>query len=277
MHWQCGKAFPVTLSLARQIDTLSAAMAECRMGGDLPGFVQQFNTNWLSDCHFHNPESALTPPLLRVEGMQASEWPALAMPTAVLLLNLQLQLLATLDHEFGAHYLPTFRPIPVFHGLIPTKVASHGSASRRRGEIRLPVRRLLDMLACMRYYRIHNRWPAAIPSVNDCAAWMNVLPRDLAKWRLGRAFTMRDFDQAWHQMFKDIPEQRRPGTPTPLLFTTVMLTKMLVQGSREQHNLSVAWGGSAPYLAWWERQRDIVEASLDKPRAGTEAWMPGLL
>ncbi len=73
----------------------------------LPSLAWLYHIILVSTQQGHNPDSALTPTQLRAEALQAFEWPALAMPTAALSLNLQLQLLATLDHEFGAHYLPT--------------------------------------------------------------------------------------------------------------------------------------------------------------------------
>lgn len=106
---------------------------------------------------------------------------------------------------------------------------------------------------------------------------MDVLPRDLAKWRMGRRFTLDDFYGVWERMFKDFPESTRPGTPTPLMFAAALLTRMFVQGSREQNNLSVARGGASLYMDWWERQRAAAEAYFNKPRDGTEVWMPGLL
>lgn len=277
LHWQGEGACPATLNLAREIDTLSLALAKRREDNDLAGYIALFDTDWLLDEHFNHPDQELAPAAYRASVTQAAAWSDLAVPTAVLLVNLQLQLLATLDHEFGMRFLPTFAPVPVFHGLFPDRVTPQGGSARSRGAVRLPARRLLHMLACMRYYRKHGRWPAKAPSVDDTAKWMDVLPRDLAKWRMGRRFTLNDFYGVWDKMFKDYSDRTRPGTPTPLMFATVVLTRMFVLGSREQNNLSVAQGGAALYLDWWERQRATAQAHLDKPRNGTEDWMPGLL
>lgn len=276
VHWQSDRGCPATLDLARKIDALSLALAKQREDQNIAGYVALFGTDWLQDEHFHHPDQELAPADYRANSAQASVWTDLAVPTAVLLLNLQLQLLATLDHEFSIWFLPTFVPVPVFHGLFPYRVARQGGRSRSRGAVRLPARRLLHMLACMRYYRKRGRWPAKAPSVDDTAKWMDVLPSDLAKWRMGRRFTLDDFYGVWERMFKDYPESTRPRTPTPLMFATVVLTRMFVLGSREQNNLSVAHGGAVLYLGWWERQRTIAEAHHDKPRNGTEVWMPGL-
>jgi len=56
----------------------------------------------------------------------------MAVPTAVLLVNLQLQLLAPLDYEFSMRFLPTFEPAPVFHGLFPTG-SSQGAGAQPQG------------------------------------------------------------------------------------------------------------------------------------------------
>jgi hypothetical protein len=277
VHWQTGRGCPATLELARRIDTLSFALAKQRDDQDIAGYTALFGADWLLDEHFHHPEQELAPAAYRASSARASAWTDLAVPTAVLLVNLQLQLLATLDHEFSMRYLPAFAPVPVFHGLFPDRAARKGGRARSRGAVRLPARRLLHMLACMRYYRKQRRWPVKAPSVDDTAKWMDVLPRDLAKWRMGRRFTLDDFDRVWDRMFKDFPSDTRPGAPTPLMFASVVLTRMFVIGTREQNNLSVAQGGAALYLDWWERQRGAAEAHFGKPHNGTEAWMPGLL
>lgn len=133
------------------------------------------------------------------------------------------------------------------------------------------------MLPCLRYYRKRRQWPTKAPSVEDTTKWMDAQPRFLTKWRMGRRFTLDEFDGVWDRMFKDHPESTRPGTPTPLMFATVLLTRMFVIGTREQNNLSVAHGGAALYLDWSERQRAAAEMHFDKPRVGTDVWMPGLL
>lgn len=277
VHWRGGRGCPATLELARRIDTLSAAMAQQRKADDLDAFIGLFHTEWLTDHHFNNPDYDLSPAALRASTAQASVWGDLTMPTAVVLFNLQLQLLATLDHEFRARYLPTFAPVPVFHGLFPDRVPGKEGTPRTRGSVRLPVRRLLHMVACMRYFRRHGRWPVKAPSVENTAKWMNVLPNDLARWRMGRRFTLDDFDTVWERMFEDYPESTRPGAPIPLMLAAVLLTRMLVLGSRERHDLSVAHGGAALYLGWWERQRATAEEYVGAPSSGTEMWMPGLL
>jgi hypothetical protein len=133
------------------------------------------------------------------------------------------------------------------------------------------------MLGCMRHFRVHRRWPARAPAVEDVAKWMAVSASELAKWRMGRRFTIDDFDRAWIRMFEILPTADRPGTPTPLMFASVMLTRLLVVGTHERRDVHIASGAAPLYLAWWERQRAVAEAFADMPRDGTVPWMPGLL
>ncbi|MED5595836.1 hypothetical protein [Janthinobacterium sp. P210006] len=277
LHWGNPDGCPATLDLSRRIDALSLALGEQRERNDMAGFVQLFHTAWLKDEHFKNPELKLGPAALRESTNHATQWADLAMPTAVLLLNLQLQLLATLDHEFSARYLPKLEPVPVFHGLFPARTVRKSGGPRTRGRVRLPVRKLLDMMACLRYYRIHGKWPAHIPSVSDSAIWMDVLPPTLVKWRMGRQFTVNDFDSAWLQMFNRFPEHSRPSPPVPLLYAAVVLTRLFVIGSVEKNNLSIAEGGAELYLEWWARQRETSETHLGAQRAGVKTWMSDLL
>lgn len=268
---------PETLALARRIDTLSDDLAERRNANDIARYVRLLNTEWLTDWHFYNPEDELAPAAQRARTKGANLWDDLKMPTAVLLLNLSLQVLATLDHEFGAWYLPTMAPAPVFHGLVAVRQVGMDGAVPRRDALRLPTRRLLDMLACMRYYRKRGRWPSAPPTMNEVSAWTAIPAGTLAKWRLGRAFTLHQFYPLWNAMFDRIPVSKRPAEPVALLFAATLLTRLLVRGSREQKNLSVCLGAGDYYLTWWERQRLAVEASLPGARSGKEVWMPNLL
>ncbi|MGK5060308.1 hypothetical protein ACQ4WY_25560 [Janthinobacterium sp. LB2P49] len=276
LHWGGPDGCPSALDLARRIDALSLALGEQRERNDMAGFVQLFHTAWLTDEHFKNPELKLGPAALRESTNHAMQWGDLALPTTVLLINLQLQLLATLDHEFSARYLPKFEPVPVFHGLFPARTACKSGGPRIRGKVRLPVCKLLDMMACLRYYRLHGKWPAKIPSVSEAAIWMDVLSPMLAKWRMGRQFTVNDFDNAWLHMFKRFPEHSRPSPPAPLLYAAVVLTRLFVIGSVEKNNLSIAEGGAELYLEWWARQRETSEVHLDAPRAGVKTWISDL-
>jgi hypothetical protein len=278
VHWRIGLGCPATLELGRRIDELSASLAERRKADDLKGYVRLFvDTEWLTDGHFNYPEHTMNPAALRASTAQAAVWSDITIPSAALLVHLQLQLLATLDHEFGARYLPAFAPTPVFLGLFPDRIRRKDGVPRSRGIVRLPARRLLQMLACMRYFRKYGRWPGKVPSVDDTAKWMDVLPSDLSKWRMGRRFTLSDFDGVWDPMFSDCPEGERPGVPVPLMLAMVLITRMCVQGSREGKNLALVSNVDALYVDWWGRQRAAADAQLDGPRMGLGVWMPGLL
>jgi hypothetical protein len=278
VHWRFGQGCPATLELSRRIDELSQNLAERRKADDLKGFVQLlFDTEWLSDDHFNYPEHELDPAAFRASAAAASAWSDVTVPVAALLVHVQLQLLATLDHEFGARYMPTFTPTPVFLGLFPDRVKPKEGVPRSRGEARLPAKRLLHMLACMRYYKNRGRWPSKAPSVDDTAKWMDVLPTDLSKWRMGRRFTLDDFEGVWDRMFKDYSERSRPGEPIPLMLAMVVITRLCVLGSREGKNLSLVSSADALYVDWWGRQRAFADAQFNGSRTGTEVWMPGLL
>lgn len=278
VHWRGDKGCPAALTLSRLIDALSTSMAERRKVGDIAGFARLFfDTAWLSDAHFNYPGNGLDAASFRANSLRATTWDELMLPAAVLLVHLQLQLLATLDHEFSAQYLASFTQVPVFLGLFPKRIQSSTGGPRVRGGELLPVRRLLHMLACMRYFKKHGKWPLTAPSVEDTAKWMDVLPGDLAKWRMGRRFIVDDFDRIWDRMFEDFAEAGRPGNPIPLMFAAVVLTRMFVSGQRERGDLSLFAGADSLYTGWWEHQRIVANARFPGARTGTGLWMPELL
>lgn len=96
----------------------------------------------------------------------------------------------------------------------------------------------------------------------------------LTKWRMGRRFTLADFQSIWAAMHRDLPESDQPNTPTPLVFAAILLTHLYVKGSREKKPLSMFIPDPKIYTRWWHIQKQ--RSALKELNFGSESWMPAL-
>lgn len=275
--------YPQTQALAVQIDELSLRLGTLREADQLQQFVTVLlNSPLLELDHFVEPEAgAPLPNELRQEVANTAEWKALERPLAVISINVVMQLLATLDIEFCSGYLGAFTATPIFKSLMPrldpTAIpGENGEYTASRDLFHLPVRRLLELTACLRYFRRERRWPSDIPSVMEMAAWMNTEAVSITKWRMGRRFTLADYEGIWNAMYEYLPVKKRMAMPGPLAFATAVLTHLYVKGSRESQHLTLIIPDPEIYLRWWRIQRTQLERRKEGLAFGPALWMPAL-
>lgn len=277
-----GDKYEHTHSLAQQIDEISAALLELRRLNKLKQFGRMLlNSDLLDPEHFVDPESESSNETLMETVASARTWDDLARPLGVIAFNLHMQLLATLDLEFCSKYLKEFAPTPVFDSLMPrldpaATTDETGNYSTNRNLFHFPVRRLLDLSASLRFFRLKRRWPTDIPSVSEMAAWMRSEPATLTKWRTGRRFSLRNYESLWSAMFDDNCGADQPPTPGPLAFAAALLTHLYVKGSREAKDLTMYIPDPEIYLRWWRIQRLRIESKHGALPFGETAWMAAL-
>lgn len=275
--------YPESLQLARQIDLLELRLEAHRVAGDVDAFVEELlATEWFGDEHFMNPDNGDGAEVARIQLRAATSWQDVILPVTVLIVNTHLQLLATLDLEFCGRYLVGFAATPVFTGLLPRLALNFDSSADvplavRRDTFHYPIRRLLDVMACMRATYRHRKWPQRVPTVEDVAAWTGTAPSTLTKWRMGRVFTMSQFLRVWEELFAFVAAPEQPAAPTPLMYAALVFTELLVKGSREGRDLRFTTIDPSAYTRWWEIQNRKLHAEAPTLRFGTRAWMPGLL
>lgn len=280
---QAGYGFyPASLQLACQIDLLELRLEAHRIAGDVGAFAEELLvTEWFGDEHFSNPENDNGAEATRMQLRAATSWPELRETIAILLLNTQLQLLATLDLEFCGRYLKDFAATPVFTAVLPRLGPDADPGAEKplavgRDTFHYPVRRLLDVMACMRAASRHRKWPQKVPTVEEVAAWARVTPATLTKWRTGRVFTMTRFIQVWEDMFNSLDASEQPPAPMPLMYAALIFTELFVKGSREKRDLTFMTLDPRFYRHWWEIQHRKLQAEAPELRFGSNAWMPGL-
>jgi hypothetical protein len=269
---ECGGKYPRAVALAHQIDKLSEVTILHLRARDLNAFLETLRgAHWLLDEHFVDFERPPQHGDPRDWLDEAGTWEECKRPAAVLICNLLFDLLAVLDLEFCSSYLTSFEATPIFLSVMPKVRTASPRQSRVRDKYHLPVRRLLTLSACLRYWKQHRRWPRSAPTVKDASIWMKVSPEALTKWRTGRQFTFNDYAWVWDNLFENLELGSRPAIPTPLLFATTMFTQLYVIGSAERGDLSVRHPEPAYYLKWWALERKRIGEELD---FGSRPWMP---
>ena len=283
-----GAKYPAFIRLASQIDLLEQALDVQQASDNLHGWVQSFfEADWIQDEHLTHPDDGTDAEATKRLLREAKSWEDLIMPMAVFVLNVQFQLLATLDLEFCAAYLSDWEATPIFASLLsrlhPRAAPFIGTLTATRDLFHYPTRRLLDATACLRTLRKSpgRNWPRAMPSAREMAAWLDLAGREklasnLPKWRSGRTITAARFEDLWQACFSFLPEAERPATPMPMLYATTVFTEMFVKGSREDRDLTFTSPDSAFYQHWWDLQHRKFSTGAQPLRFGTWKWMPGL-
>lgn len=174
--WMCEFAFltrtdlAISKAVSLEIDELLEALsAECRAQN-----LQRFRQTLLHHYDHHGVDIRLgDEPLmqpLKTEDRQrierASTWEQMIKVTEVVVELLLVDLLATLDAEWGAQFFASFEPIALFplvmvkprDGLLDTL-----NVSNKRNMIKRPSRRLLELLYALAYYTKKGSWPPNAP------------------------------------------------------------------------------------------------------------------
>ena len=280
--------YPATVRLAGQIDLLEQALAVHRQAGHVRSAARAvLDLEWLRDDHLAIPQEGVSADDVRRQLREAVSWEGLDVPGRVLVLNLQFQLLATLDLEFCATYLPGLEPTPVFASLLPRfnpRVDLEGKTSvpRTRDLYHYPTRRLLDAVACLRvmFESPVRKWPTAMPPAAAMGRWLDIAGQDrlasnLPKWRSGRTITVERFQSLWNACFSFIKESERPPAPIPMLYAATVFTELFISGSLAERNMSFVAPDLEIYLSWWKRQSLALPAGA-AAMSGAMQWMPGL-
>lgn len=272
-----------TFALSVQIDVLSDRLAVFRETDQLRSFAGCLLESPLLALEHYNKLVAKDDGTedLRKAIEEATTWDHLNRPFAVFTSNIVMQLLVTLDLEFCAKWLECYEATPVFQSLLP-RFADHGQPDVEcnlpitRDLFHRPVRRLIDLTACLYYFRKYKKWPEKIPTVAEVTRWMNGDDRRITKWRTGRRFTRRNYQEIWAGMFSHLPVSEQPGMPLPLLFAATIFSLLFVQGSSARKNFRMTVIDPDIYYHCWDIQRSRL-AALDKGLVfGDIPWMPAM-
>ncbi len=261
-------AYPHTLEFARQIDLLSSRLLNLRENDDLNGFKNAILDSIVRDPVYFSSNAAIVEQHTDLPYYElfksATDWYEIREPYLQLMFNTTLSLLAQWDVEFGAQYFKSFEPRPCFAMTLPkldpaTGGIVNGMVAKRRDRFWTPVRRLIDLMACLSEYYRHKRWPKVAPDVKDIAAITNIdegkdeynVEDKIENWRRFKKphrFKHENFIALWSKLCPDKPE------PLPLFYATLLWQKLSI------HNDSQFLLIDKEYLSWWQWHYDNLMA-----------------
>ncbi|WP_339860053.1 hypothetical protein [Pseudohongiella acticola] len=281
---QLGKGieYPLTLEFAFQVDALSQSLNERYEDNDINGFKEALlNSEGIdSDVIAQNVTRRVyevEPDLLR-QIEKGSTWEEIESPLSVVAEKCFLSFLAMWDVEFGTQvYFPSLKPRSIFAMVLPKLNSGleqvDGDLEKRRDMFGHPVRRLIDLMACIGFYQRKRLRLDSIPRVKEIAIETGIVERNFIDWRDGtKKFRKNDFVMLWKGLFTNSNyPQAIPSMPMPLFVATIYWQNMLVSvdtNSRRKTLLVV----DSPYLEWWQLHYDELRA---KGRTfGSVPWPP---
>ncbi|GAB3367972.1 MULTISPECIES: hypothetical protein [Giesbergeria] len=276
--------YPETLKLACKIDEISKELYEAKAKKDIDAFILKLlSVDYLTEEYLVNideMDESICETKERI--INSKNWSDLDKPLKLILFNALMSLMALWNIEFCKSYFDQFEAVPIFIWFQPrinptVKKGADGNFKKQRDLIHLPNRRLIDFMACLRFYKKNRKWPQEIPSVAELSIWTAedkknyVEERKIVCWREGRRLTYKEFSNFWNAMFFFCEEKQRPSPPFPLLFASTTWSKLFVQGSKEKPELSVYINFEKYFIYWWERHEK--KAKNNGASFGDAAWL----
>jgi len=291
-------AFPRTIDFARDIDELSSRLYDARIADDLAGFKEKLMNSVVADPVYfaQNVEEMglATPPMLELF-QSAKDWNEIDVPFRAIGLNTLFSLLAHWDIEFSSQYFLSFTPRPCFSMVLPridpAAMNKDGTVSTRRDRFWLPVRRLINLMACIGEFgrSKSKQWPGSIPSVGKIITQVQLngqspefspdSTRDsesvqsLTNWRDGtKKFTQSDFSKLWQQLCPDkenTNEPNHPAEPWPLFVAALFWRHLLVVVSTASKQKSI-FLMEEEYLEWWNHHHE--DSKTNGVTFGSKPW-----
>lgn len=268
---------PETVKLARRIDDISIDAIRAFSTGDVKAQkahllgderLKTFNRPSLSFGNSAKPEH-----LCEIVD-QAQDTTQLLQAWGVLSENALMALLAQLDAEYTGQYFRCTTPPPSFSFVTPqtSPKLTLPHKGRIRDWHRTPVRRLLDVVACMVYGFEHGHYPADVPTMEwlalrafDPETTTTSPMRRLTRWRRGEVpLTLQDFGRLWDTVNASFEEE---GTdlsvmaPLPMVFAALAWQKIYVRlGRKPEQSIRLI---HEDYLAWWAESVKPEQSDLD--------------
>lgn len=169
------------------------------------------------------------------------------------------------DIEFCSQYFSRYEQRPIFSLVLPRENPKFsGKIEKRRDSVWLPVRRLIDILACIFEYLQNNNWPNKIPSVKEYSKNVGMGEAKIKKWRNGdHYFTQRDFFYLWVEAFKK--NNKYPyKAPTPLFVATIFWVIYFVNKEDKRTNPTGIEKSYFDYFEWHKNKYEIAPSSSKK-------------
>lgn len=271
-------SFPWTIEYACHIDHLSLQLFDARSKGGLEGFKSALLCSDFAAPAYYLRTSeegggAAKPPLLR-QLESASRWSELDEVWPTIVANVTFSLLAHWDVEFCSRYFAKYEPRSIFALVLPRLNQAVDSVGmddipKRRDMFWYPVRRLIDVMACMGERARTGAWPKRAPKPKEIERYISQEGSTLTNWRDGtKKFVGRDFYSLWEQMCS--PRQEYVGRPPlPLFYAALIWQELLVEVSATTREKKIYLFDNE-YKFWWNHHYEALMAK--GCTVGTTPW-----
>lgn len=193
-------------------------------------------------------------------------------------------ILARLDAEFSSQYFEAFVPWRSFTLVTPRLRTDIETLRSSRGKhvrdwCRTPVRRLLDVLACLAYRFEFGYLPNESPTMTWFASIAfgeeessTILSKKLTRWRNGEVpFTLDDFDRMWRSIHDNLAEAGQEISflpPFPLVFAAIAWQTLYVYRGQTPRGRTMSVNlMEEGYLDYWPQETRSAPSDLI-----TEPW-----
>lgn len=266
--------FAHTIEFASRFDDISSDLFEVREQNDLEEFKRILLTSEVLDRRYYvfadDEWSSSVDPEALSKIKSAQDWTDIDKPFKVLTSNVLFSLMAHWDIEFCHQYFQALESKPLFSLVLPKLDPAAGdlnksTISKRRGMFWFPVKRLIDLMACLGHYNHGKSWPDYVPKISDIVRMTSERERELVNWRDGtKRFMANDFYRTWKKFCPDMI------APEPLFIAATMWQIYLIEVSATKKSKAMFLFDDR-YQGWWEAHftklaNDLSLSSEDKDR-----------
>ena len=269
---------PLTVALALERDEFVDVLVQALIDDDPTAFRDAVLEAIVEDIT-EDPTNADFDLLDAWDGLVT--WEEIKDPFQSLTQVLMVDFIAALDAEWGARYLASLEPQPIFLWVAPrmNPKTSEVTEAQRRNAIFRPVRRLLELAHALLEHAYLGKWPKAPPgrmAISADAGLEDYIVGDLfdGTRRLG----FEEFQDYWLEMCRQPRFQRkRKGfmfLPSVLAYVAIAFEATLVETGRGMKLLSAILLDEVDYRGRWSYRRERWKQQLAEANDASKPLQP---
>jgi hypothetical protein len=267
--------FAHTIEFASCFDDISSDLFKAREQNNLQEFKRILLTSEVLDRRYYvfvdDEWSSSADPEALSKIKSAQDWTDIDKSFSVLIFNVLFSLMAHWDIEFCQQYFYALEPKPLFSLVLPkldpaAKYLDESTVAKRRGMFLIPVKRLIDFMACLGHHNRDKSRPDYVPKVSDIVRVINEREQELVNWRDGtKRFMFDDFRRIWKKLCPDVI------VPDPMFIAATMWQTYLVEvGVNKKAKTMLLFDGL--YQWWWEAHYSKLANDLSLSSEEKDRW-----
>lgn len=266
-----GDSLPLSMGVSLAVDELIDSLIKCCDAGDFDGFKESLDMYLTQMCQLsEEPRSDSFDEWFRwqITGLTSmGDWVSADKYIRKLLEALYLEIIGTLDAEWGRLYFVGIRRPPVF-ALLMIDVFIGADGKERvgyEGGGKQPSRILLEFFYSLIFRMRYKSWPSKPPGRKDLADILSspgasevMSPADIGNYfDATKNLTVDLIEEHWYQMFHHFFPERTEGKrvrlPIPIVVFALYWQRAIRTGARMNRSSILRWNLSY-YLDVWDRK-----------------------